>query len=45
MMYLAEENGRIRLSVRPFQEGEEQPVDFVTEQELFPRNLPNPFIR
>lgn len=44
-MYLAEENGRIRLSVRPFQEGEEQPVDFVTEEELFPRNLPNPFTR
>ena len=45
LMYLAEENGRIRLSVRPFQESEEQPVDFVTEMELFPRNLPNPFIR
>lgn len=44
-MYLAEENGRIRLAVRPFQEGEEQPVDFVTEDELFPRNLRNPFTR
>jgi pilus assembly protein CpaB len=44
-MYLAEENGRIRLSLRPFEDGEEQPVDFVTNQELFPRNLPNPFTR
>jgi pilus assembly protein CpaB len=45
MMYLAEANGRIRLSVRHYGDAEDQPVEFMTEQELWPRNLPNPFVR
>ncbi len=44
-LYLAESNGRIRLSVRPYGDGEEKPVDSMIETDLFPRNLPNPFLR
>ncbi|HLF76162.1 MAG TPA: Flp pilus assembly protein CpaB [Dehalococcoidia bacterium] len=44
-MYLAEANGRIRLAVRPYGEADERPVDYMTEIELFPTNLPNPFTR
>jgi pilus assembly protein CpaB len=44
-VYLAEGNGRIRLSVRPYGEGDNQPIDYQTEIELFPRNLANPFQR
>jgi pilus assembly protein CpaB len=44
-IYLAESNGRIRFTVRPFGEANEQPIEFMTELELFPRNLPNPFTR
>ena len=44
-MYLAESNGRVRLALRPFGDSEERPVDFITELELFPQNLPNPFLR
>jgi pilus assembly protein CpaB len=43
--YLAEGNGSIRLSVRPYGEADERPVDYMTELELFPQNLPNPFTR
>jgi pilus assembly protein CpaB len=42
-MYLAEENGRVRLSVRQYGDSDEQPIEFMTENELWPRNLPNPF--
>jgi pilus assembly protein CpaB len=44
-LYLAESNGRIRLAVRPFGDNEEKPIDTMIETDLFPRNLPNPFIR
>ena len=44
-MYLAESNGKIRLSVRPYGEGDERPVDYMTELELYPQTLPNPFTR
>ena len=44
-VYLAEGNGKIRLAVRPYGEADERPVDYMTELELFPQNLPNPFTR
>jgi len=44
-LYLASENGRIRLSVRPFGDDQVKPIDPLTENDLWPRNLPNPFIR
>ncbi len=44
-MYLAEANGKIRLSVRPYGEGDERPVDYMTELDLYPQSLPNPFTR
>ena len=45
LMYLAEANGRIRLAMRAFGDAEERPIDFTTELELIPENLPNPFLR
>jgi pilus assembly protein CpaB len=45
LMYLAEANGRIRLAMRSFGDAEERPIDFTTELELIPENLPNPFLR
>jgi pilus assembly protein CpaB len=44
-LYLAESNGRLRLALRPFGDGNERPIEFMTELELFPPNLPNPFLR
>lgn len=44
-LYLAESNGRIRLSVRPFGEAETRPIDALLEIDLIPPNLPNPFQR
>jgi Flp pilus assembly protein CpaB len=45
LMYLAEANGRIRLAMRAFGDAEERPIDYTTELELIPENLPNPFLR
>jgi pilus assembly protein CpaB len=42
-LYLAEANGRIRLSVRPFGDAETLPIDYQTKVELIPQDLPNPF--
>jgi len=44
-MYLAELNGKIRLSLRAYGDGEQKPVDYVTKLDLVPPNLPNPFLR
>ena len=45
-VYLAELNGTIRLSLRPFDDDEgERPLDPIFETDLWPRSLPNPFIR
>lgn len=45
-LYLADSNGRIRLTVRPYSEPTEvRPIDSMVKTDLFPRNLPNPFIR
>ena len=42
-LYLAESNGRIRLSVRPFGDDETVPVDYQISTELIPQDVPNPF--
>ena len=44
-MYLAELNGKIRLSLRAYGDGDTKPVDYVTKLDLVPPNLPNPFLR
>jgi pilus assembly protein CpaB len=44
-MYLAEGNGELRFAVRPYGEAAEHPIEFMTENDLYPRNLPNPFTR
>jgi pilus assembly protein CpaB len=44
-MYLAELNGKIRLSLRAYGDGDQKPVDYVTKLDLVPPNLPNPFLR
>jgi pilus assembly protein CpaB len=43
LLFLAEENGVLRLAVRPYGEAEVQNIPFVVETELIPSNLPNPF--
>lgn len=45
LIYLAEANGEIRFALRPYGDAEERPVDFTTERELIPANVPNPFTR
>ncbi len=42
-LYLAESNGHLRLSVRAYGDGEEQPIDFLVQPDIFPDNIPNPF--
>ncbi len=44
-LFNAELNGKIRLMVRPFGEAGEPPLEPMIEIDLFPRNLPNPFLR
>ncbi len=44
-IYLAEQNGKIRLAVRPYGDSENLPIDYETQVDLFPKNLPNPFTR
>lgn len=44
-VYLAEGNGEIRLSVRPYGDGQELPINYLTELDLFPRDLQNPVTR
>jgi pilus assembly protein CpaB len=44
-VYLAESNGKIRLSLRAYGDGDTKPVDYVTKLDLVPPNLPNPFLR
>lgn len=45
LIYLAEGNGEIRFALRPYGDAEERPIDFTTEQELIPKNVPNPITR
>lgn len=42
-IFLVEENGIIRLALRPFGEDEVSDVAYLTELELLPQDLPNPF--
>lgn len=44
-IFLAEQNGKIRLAVRPYGDSENLPIDYETQVDLFPKNLPNPFTR
>lgn len=45
LLFLAEENGVLRLSVRPYGDADIQNIPFVVETELIPPNLPSPFAR
>jgi len=42
-IFLAEENGTLRLALRPFGEDEVGDTSYLTELELLPKDLPNPF--
>jgi pilus assembly protein CpaB len=44
-IFVAEENGTLRLAVRPFGEDNIEDVNYFTELELLPPDLPNPFQR
>jgi pilus assembly protein CpaB len=44
-VFLAEGNGRIRMAVRSYGDATDRPIDFMTELDLYPQNLPNPFQR
>lgn len=45
LLFLAEENGVLRLAVRPYGDAEVQDIPFVAETELIPANLPRPVTR
>jgi pilus assembly protein CpaB len=45
LLYFAEQNGKIRFAVRRYGDIAEKPVDPMIQTDLFPRNLPNPFVR
>ena len=44
-LYMAEANGEVRMALRAFGDSDERPIDYMTELELLPQNLPNPFLR
>jgi pilus assembly protein CpaB len=45
LLFLAEENGVLRLAVRPYGDAAVQDIPFVAETELIPANLPRPVMR
>ncbi len=45
LVFLAEENGVLRLAVRPYGDSEVQDIPFIVETELIPPNLPAPAVR
>jgi pilus assembly protein CpaB len=45
LLFLAEENGVLRLAVRPYGDAAVQDIPFVAETELIPPNLPRPAVR
>jgi pilus assembly protein CpaB len=45
LIYLAEANGVVRFALRAYGDAEVRPIDYTTELELIPQNLPNPFTR
>ena len=45
LLFLAEENGVLRLAVRPYGDAAVEDIPFVAETELIPPNLPRPVVR
>lgn len=45
LLFLAEENGVLRLAVRPYGDATVQDIPFVAETDLIPTNLPRPVVR
>lgn len=45
LIFLAESHGEIRFALRPYGDAEKRPVDFTTERELLPPNIPAPVRR
>jgi pilus assembly protein CpaB len=45
LAFLAEQNGEIRMAVRPYGESDVQNIPFVAEPELIPPDLPRPALR
>jgi pilus assembly protein CpaB len=45
LLFLAEENGILRLAVRPYGDASVQDIPFVAETELIPPDLPRPAVR
>jgi pilus assembly protein CpaB len=45
LLFLAEENGVLRLAVRPYGDATVQDIPFVAETDLIPSNLPRPVVR
>jgi len=45
LIFLAEQNGVLRMAVRPYGDAEVQDIPFVAEPELIPPDLPSPVIR
>ena len=45
LIFLAEENGVLRLAVRAYGDADVEDIPFVVETELIPSNLPSPFQR
>jgi pilus assembly protein CpaB len=45
VLFLAEENGVLRLAVRPYGDADVQDIPFVAETELIPPDLPRPAVR
>lgn len=41
-LFLAERNGELRMALRAFGDGTEQPIEYLTEVDLFPENIPAP---
>jgi pilus assembly protein CpaB len=45
LIFLAEQNGVLRMAVRPYGDAEVQDIPFVAEPELIPPDLPSPVLR
>jgi pilus assembly protein CpaB len=45
LVFLAEQNGVIRMAVRPYGDADVQNIPFVAEPELIPPDLPSPVVR
>ena len=45
LLFLAEENGVLRLTLRPYGDATVEDIPFVAETELIPANLPKPVLR